>query len=427
MTTLAVVSDATAAASRRHEPQPDEWTVSGQPLRDPALRRQILSTLNQISDLPGFDADFTAIDVHDFPSVRSALERGHEHLGHLVKHATTQRRGRSMLGDLMDLLLETEHLRLDVLQAQQEQHSSRFADVQAAFARLRGVGTVAQIMERGPAELCRCGFDRAILSRVQDSVWYVETCHIDGDPEWAKEVVRTGRESTQHLDHMLLESEMMRRRAPVLVSDAQRDPRTHGSVVAAALSRSYVAAPIMPEARVIGFLHADCYQSRRDVDEDDCSVLWLFAEGFGYAFQRTVLLERMRALRDDVQQMTRSISSVAEDICGAETQLAPVDRGTATNCSVHGGAFIEPQSRIESLLSRREIEVLQLMAMGQTNGEIATHLTISEGTVKSHVKHILRKTRAANRAEAVFRFMRISNAGAPGAAPGSAEDQLNAT
>ena len=36
-------------------------------------------------------------------------------------------------------------------------------------------------------------------------------------------------------------------------------------------------------------------------------------------------------------------------------------------------------------------------------------LVISEGTVKSHVKHILRKLRAANRAEAVSRYMRLLN------------------
>jgi len=33
---------------------------------------------------------------------------------------------------------------------------------------------------------------------------------------------------------------------------------------------------------------------------------------------------------------------------------------------------------------------------------------ISEGTVKTHVKHILRKLKASNRAEAVFRYMRLT-------------------
>ena len=49
----------------------------------------------------------------------------------------------------------------------------------------------------------------------------------------------------------------------------------------------------------------------------------------------------------------------------------------------------------------REIEVIELVSSGATNGQIASALVISESTVKSHVKHILRKLGASNRAEAV--------------------------
>lgn len=56
------------------------------------------------------------------------------------------------------------------------------------------------------------------------------------------------------------------------------------------------------------------------------------------------------------------------------------------------------------VLTRREVEVLELMARARTNAVIATQLVISEGTVKQHVKHILRKLRAENRAEAVSRL-----------------------
>ena len=48
------------------------------------------------------------------------------------------------------------------------------------------------------------------------------------------------------------------------------------------------------------------------------------------------------------------------------------------------------------------------MATGATNNRIAEQLVITDGTVKSHVKRILRKLRAANRAEAIARYLRLT-------------------
>jgi DNA-binding NarL/FixJ family response regulator len=61
---------------------------------------------------------------------------------------------------------------------------------------------------------------------------------------------------------------------------------------------------------------------------------------------------------------------------------------------------------VESALTPRQLEVLRLMGDGRTNAAIASRLTISEDTAKSHVKQILRKLGAANRAEAVSLFLR---------------------
>jgi DNA-binding NarL/FixJ family response regulator len=52
-------------------------------------------------------------------------------------------------------------------------------------------------------------------------------------------------------------------------------------------------------------------------------------------------------------------------------------------------------------LTPREHEVLDLVAEGATNAEIALQLTISENTVKFHMKNILQKLHASNRAEVV--------------------------
>lgn len=52
-------------------------------------------------------------------------------------------------------------------------------------------------------------------------------------------------------------------------------------------------------------------------------------------------------------------------------------------------------------LSERELEVLQLVANGRSNREIAQDLTVALGTVKSHLHNILQKLDAGNRTEAV--------------------------
>jgi DNA-binding NarL/FixJ family response regulator len=55
----------------------------------------------------------------------------------------------------------------------------------------------------------------------------------------------------------------------------------------------------------------------------------------------------------------------------------------------------------DEALSKRELEVLQKVAGGNRNIDIATLLFISEETVKGHVKHIMQKLGASDRTEAV--------------------------
>lgn len=63
-------------------------------------------------------------------------------------------------------------------------------------------------------------------------------------------------------------------------------------------------------------------------------------------------------------------------------------------------------SELESLLSRRELEVLRMIVDGATNSEIAERLVIATSTVQSHVKRVLHKLGAKNRTEAAVRYVR---------------------
>jgi len=55
-------------------------------------------------------------------------------------------------------------------------------------------------------------------------------------------------------------------------------------------------------------------------------------------------------------------------------------------------------------LTRREVQILQIISCGLSNKEIAVQLNLSEQTVKNHVHRLLRKLGAANRQAALELF-----------------------
>ena len=65
-----------------------------------------------------------------------------------------------------------------------------------------------------------------------------------------------------------------------------------------------------------------------------------------------------------------------------------------------------PASRNDSPLSDRELEVLQQIASGRSNKEAALALSISEQTIKNHLKHIFEKLRVSDRTSAVMTGIR---------------------
>src|SRR5260370_26258346 len=173
---------------------------------------------------------------------------------------------------------------------------------------------------------------------------------------------------------MVLGTERVGRRGRILVPEAQTDPRVRPALGAATLAGSYVAAPIMPERRVIGFLHADCYMRRRHVDEFCRDVLWMFAQGVGYAFQHTVLSERLHALRATVGRMTFDITKVTDELVDAEVEVARTDRENVAVALSGAAMFVAAYSPANSELTRREIDVLRLMATGKTHARTAAPL-----------------------------------------------------
>ena len=86
-----------------------------------------------------------------------------------------------------------------------------------------------------------------------------------------------------------------------------------------------------------------------------------------------------------------------------------VDRLRAIEKVAAGDGYVDPAlmptfitgKDQTDMLTGREREILQLLADGMSNADVAARLFISQETVKSHVRHILAKLEADTRTHAV--------------------------
>jgi DNA-binding NarL/FixJ family response regulator len=94
--------------------------------------------------------------------------------------------------------------------------------------------------------------------------------------------------------------------------------------------------------------------------------------------------------------------SAIQTIAAGDSLLSPsVTRRVIDRMAREPAADVSPDKRLDRL-TPREREVLELVARGLSNREIATTLFVEESTVKSHVKRILMKLGLRDRVQAVI-------------------------
>jgi len=143
-------------------------------------------------------------------------------------------------------------------------------------------------------------------------------------------------------------------------------------------------------------------------------------------------VETVKALKEaqDVRILMLTISKNDEDLLGAVSSGAdgyllknadPEDLFRSIRYVQAGMSVLSPEVTRQVLravnpdqagtadrgLSSRELEVLKCLAGGKTTAQISSELFISDNTVKTHVRHILEKLEAANRAEAVSKAVQL--------------------
>lgn len=135
--------------------------------------------------------------------------------------------------------------------------------------------------------------------------------------------------------------------------------------------------------------------------EDDVSIVRALQAGaLGYLTKSATRADIERAVKAaaagqailDPGVQRRLLAAVTGSAAAGPSDLGP--SGSAPSGSA-------PAASGDADLTAREIDVLRLIAAGQSNREIARTLFVGEATVKSHINHIFTKTGCRDRAQAV--------------------------
>jgi LuxR family transcriptional regulator, regulator of acetate metabolism len=318
------------------------------------------------------------------------------------------------LARLADLAVELQRLHGQVREAALDRAVVALGAIAHGVGREDSEESVEDRLRRAVRELVEDGgFDRALVLRFRENRMEAVATHFRTEEGWARDC---HAESVQHpapFGPGLLEWQVARSRRPALALDPMHDPHAWAPMVHKFAPTSYASIPVLVGGEAVGIMQADMYFSGRDVDGLDRDVAAAFVNCLGHDLERGLLLERLHAQRTAVRNLVRETEETVANFRGAELWRAgaPETAGVqheraATAKPARSDA---PQDAALAKLTRREREVLALVATGATNAAIAARLVVSEHTVKSHVEHILGKLGAANRAEAVARAARSSH------------------
>jgi DNA-binding CsgD family transcriptional regulator len=266
-----------------------------------------------------------------------------------------------------------------------------------AVRRLGELGSAEGILGKAAAELGACAqFDRVLISETFDGELQPLAVWDTTDQPSAEELLVRLQGRPLRLEYPLIEAEIVRHRRAELVSVGGSRARATGRLAEAWGWRSYVVAALTAQGETIGLLHADATASGRTMDALDREVAGKYAEGLSDVFERAVLRHTLELHRAELESAGKWIGGRLSRLSDA-TAFEPARAATAA------------ELRLVQSLTPRELEVLRLLARGNTNLAIANALVVREGTVKYHVKNILRKLGATSRADAVSRFVRSTS------------------
>jgi DNA-binding CsgD family transcriptional regulator len=271
--------------------------------------------------------------------------------------------------------------------------AGRLRRVNVALTRLSKLESLARVVAAAPREACAAaGFDRAMLCNLRGGrLCFASLSDEVLSPDVAADFGRLARAARPRLADCPPEHAAATTQEPVVVQGAQDAPGVFRPLVHFARTPAYVVAPITQAGVTVALLHADRVVDASPLDELDAELLQVFATGLGWVMRHLVIARRPAIDELGGSWLDDALAELTGPAGGSEPLLfagEPAAGGTGRG----------------AVLTSRELEVIALMAGGASNATIAASLVISEATVKSHVRHILRKLEASNRTEAVSRY-----------------------
>jgi DNA-binding CsgD family transcriptional regulator len=305
------------------------------------------------------------------------------------------------------LLISVLRLQCELLDDELSRRVRYLTEIRNALGGLRGL-LPREMIHAAPVVLSReFGFARTMISTVRRSIWLPQHLHIEneGDDSQSRRLRERLTGAQIHLAYAPVEAKLIRKRRGLLVPSAKQDKRACKEIIDGSGWSGYVAAPITVQDRAIGMLHADRPEPDGIVTMDHLDQLEAFAECLAVAFESAVLEEKAAQQHVAVGNLCGHV----EELIGRSKEPAwwPLSAGASGQ---RHDAYSRGDQRAVSSLTARERQIMSHVAAGATNSEIGRCLVISEGTVKSHLKHIARKLNTSSRAAAVAVYAGIATA-----------------
>jgi DNA-binding CsgD family transcriptional regulator len=255
------------------------------------------------------------------------------------------------------------------------------------------------------------GFARTMISTVRGSVWLPQHLYIEdeGADPYSRPFLDYVHGAHIQLADAPMETELIRKRCGAFVPSPKDDKRTFKELINVSGCCGYIAAPITVGGRAIGMLHADRPEPDGVVTMDHLDQLEAFAECLALAFESAVLEEKAAQQHVEVENLSANV----DELLRRSTRPALWSASGATPGQRHDVHYRRDLPAVPTL-TVREREIMSYVATGATNGQIARCLVISEGTVKSHLKHIAKKLNTSSRAAAVAVYAGIATAATGG-------------